>query len=83
MPTVAVVDGVAIQFFFGDHPPPHFHLRFAEHRALIVIGTLELLEGSLPQPKLDRVRAWAKEHEGELIECWKRAAARQNPGKIA
>jgi hypothetical protein len=82
MPIVAIVDGVAIQFFFGDHPPPHFHVRFAEHTALIVIGTLELLEGSLPPAKLQSVKDWARKHETELIECWKRAAARQHPGKI-
>ncbi len=23
MPTVAIVEGVTIQFFFSDHPPPH------------------------------------------------------------
>ena len=34
MPTVAVVEGVKVQFFFDDHPPPHFHaeIGWAESR---------------------------------------------------
>ena len=82
MPTIAIVDGVKIQIFFGDHPPPHFHARFAEHQVLLVIPTLEVLEGSLPAHKLEAVKTWARSHEAELIACWKRAALRQNPGRI-
>ncbi len=48
MPTVAIVEGVTIQFFFSDHPPPHFHARFAEHQALIALNSWDVLEGSLP-----------------------------------
>jgi hypothetical protein len=73
---------VKIQIFFGDHPPPHFHARFAEHQALFVIPTLEILEGSLPAPKLEVVRSWARAHASELIVCWQRAALRQDPGRI-
>jgi hypothetical protein len=82
MPTIAIVEGVKIQIFFGDHPPPHFHALFAEHQVLLVIPTLDILEGGLPAPKLEAVRAWARMHEAELIACWQRAALRQNPGKI-
>jgi hypothetical protein len=24
MPTVAMVDGIKIQFYWDEHPPPHF-----------------------------------------------------------
>jgi Domain of unknown function (DUF4160) len=82
MPTIAIVEGVKIQIFFGDHPPPHFHARFAEHQALFVIPTLELLESSLPAHKLESVRSWAQTHSAELIACWQRAVLRQNPGRI-
>ena len=27
--------------YFGDHPPPHFHAEYGEHRAVIDIRTLE------------------------------------------
>jgi hypothetical protein len=51
MPTVAVVDGVKIKFYPSDHPPPHFHTEFGEHRASIHIQTLRLLRGTLPESK--------------------------------
>lgn len=82
MPTVAIVEGVTIQFFFSDHPPPHFHARFAEHQALIALNSWDVLEGSLPAPKLRAVLDWAKAHEDELVICWKKAVVRQSPGKI-
>lgn len=41
MPTmVALVDGVKIQFYANEHPPPHFHAEFAEHRGVIDIESL-------------------------------------------
>jgi hypothetical protein len=42
MPTVAVIDGVKIQFYAAEHPPPHFHAVFAEYRASIGIADLRV-----------------------------------------
>jgi hypothetical protein len=42
MPTVAIVEGVKIQLFAQEHPPPHFHAVFAEYRAQIDIASLEI-----------------------------------------
>jgi hypothetical protein len=33
VPTVAIVEGVKVQFYAQEHPPPHFHAVFAEYRA--------------------------------------------------
>jgi hypothetical protein len=52
MPTVAIVDGVKIQFYLDEHPPPHFHAVFAEFAAQIQIDPPRILRGSLPQAKL-------------------------------
>ena len=30
MPVVAIIDGVKIEFYPDEHPPPHFHARYAE-----------------------------------------------------
>jgi hypothetical protein len=35
MPTICVFYGVVIQMFAGDHPPPHFHVMYAEYEAVI------------------------------------------------
>jgi Domain of unknown function (DUF4160) len=45
MPTVAVVEGVKIQIFAEEHPPPHFHAQSAEHRVRIEISSLRVLNG--------------------------------------
>ena len=39
MPVVAIVDGVKIEFYPDEHPPPHFHARYAEFVAQIEIRT--------------------------------------------
>jgi len=52
MPTVAIVEGVKIQFYAREHPPAHFHAVFAEYRAQIDIASLRVLRGSLPPAKL-------------------------------
>ena len=45
MPTVAIVEGVKVQFFFDDHPPPHFHAQIGGAVAQIDIETLSVLQG--------------------------------------
>jgi hypothetical protein len=60
MPTVARVNGVKIQFFAREHPPPHFHAVSAEHRAQIDIETLRVLKGKLPPAILSKVLSWAE-----------------------
>ena len=56
MPTVAVVNGVRIEFYFDEHPPPHFHARYAEFVAQIRIDTLEIIRGRLPTSQWQDVR---------------------------
>jgi hypothetical protein len=31
----------------NDHPPPHFHVRYAEQRAIVAIESPAVLEGTL------------------------------------
>jgi hypothetical protein len=73
---------VKIQFFFGDHPPLHFHVDFAGVRAQIRLSDLEVIEGHLPAGKLLAVRRWAATRRRELGSCWEKAIANQNPGKV-
>jgi Domain of unknown function (DUF4160) len=70
MPTVAIVGGVRIIFFWNAHPPPHFHVEFGEHRGQISLQTLDLIEGSLPAAKLAAIRDWASSRREELAACW-------------
>jgi hypothetical protein len=82
MPTVAIVDGVRIVFYVNEHPPPHFHAVFAEHRVSVDIETLAILNGSLPRAKERIVLEWAREHQDELRIAWNRASNDMPPGRI-
>lgn len=59
MPIVAIINGIAIAFYYDEHPPPHFHARFAEFQAQIDIDTLNVIKGMLPNPQLQIVKEWA------------------------
>ena len=82
MPTVARFDGIKIQLFYDEHPPPHFHATFAEHSACFLITTLELSEGRLPRVQLRAVRAWARTRQNELTRAWEHCIADEHPGTI-
>ena len=66
MPVVATFDGIKIQLYWDEHPPPHFHAEDAEYRAQIAIDTLRVLKGGLPTPPLRKVRAWAASRKRQL-----------------
>jgi hypothetical protein len=82
MPTIAIIDGVKIQFYPDEHPPPHFHAVFAEFVAQIRIDPPLVLRGSLPPRKLDAVIAWASDNRDALMRVWAALAAGQKPEKL-
>jgi hypothetical protein len=82
MPTVAILDGVKIVFYPGEHPPPHFHAKIAEFIAQIRIDPVEILKGSLPPNKEHLVLDWASAHRDELLEVWNTLAEGRKPGEI-
>jgi hypothetical protein len=82
MPTVAIVDGVKIQFFPREHPPPHFHAVITEHRAQIEIASLRVINGRLPPAKLRAVISWAKSRQQVLTDTWDAVLAKRKPEKI-
>jgi len=82
MPTFAIVDGVKIQFYFDEHPPPHFHAVFAEFVAQIQIDPTQVLRGSLPRAKLAGVLDWASKNRVGLMSAWAAAAAGRKPKRL-
>jgi len=48
MPEISRFFGILIAMNYNDHPPPHFHARYGNNKAIIDIRTLRLLEGELP-----------------------------------
>jgi len=68
--------------YFNDHNPPHFHVRFEDHRAIVGIDPLELREGELPPRVLGLVMEWAEIHQAELQQNWTTIAEKGTSRKI-
>jgi hypothetical protein len=71
VPTISSFYGILIRMYFGDHPPPHFHARYGEHKARCAIATGEVVDGELPARAGRLVREWASLHRDELEENWR------------
>jgi Domain of unknown function (DUF4160) len=82
VPTVAIIDGIKIRFYNDEHPPPHFHAKFAEYEVVINIGTLRAARGFLPPAKLRRVLDWARPRKQELLAAWFACQADDRPGRL-
>lgn len=53
-----------------DHPPPHFHARYAGEEVVLAIDDLRILEGGISDRALRLVREWASLHRDELAANW-------------
>lgn len=70
MPTICTFFGIFIRMYYDEHNPPHFHVYYGDHNAIIAIDTLEVLEGKLPKRAFAMVVEWAIEHREELLSNW-------------
>ncbi len=81
MPTISIFFGIAIQMFWYDHSPPHFHATYAGEEAQIGLdGTL--LRGSLSPRILAMVREWATLNQTELLAAWEASSSGRTPKRI-
>jgi hypothetical protein len=83
MPIISTFYGILIQMFWNDHPPPHFHVRYADARARVSIHDLQLISGALPRTAERLVLEWAQLHQAELMENWLLCERQAQPTKIA
>ena len=77
MPEIGRFLGIRIYMRYRDHPPPHFHVRYGEDRAIIDIETMDILEGQLRARVYRLVAEWGIRHRALLRENWRRASARE------
>ena len=82
MPRISSFYGIAIEMYFGDHPPPHFHARHSGESAKIEIATGTVLAGSISNRALRLVREWMAQHQDELESNWDRAVNNDKPEQI-
>jgi hypothetical protein len=83
MPRISSFYGIVIRMFFADHQPPHFHVTYAEHAAVVTIDALAIIKGSLPPRQARLVRRWATMHRAELTANWERARSDKQLASIA
>jgi len=82
VPEISRFFGIVIRMFYTDHEPPHFHASYAEHEAVIAIGTLVTMRLALPRRAFSLVLEWAALHRAELIGDWEQAQAGDMPKPI-
>ncbi len=70
MPEICRFLGIVITMYFDEHNPPHFHVRYNEHRASMEIESLNVMAGKLPARVRGLVEEWAEFHRDELLEMW-------------
>lgn len=70
MPEICRFLGIVITMYFDEHNPPHFHVRYNEHRAVISIKNMNLLDGYLPARVRGLVEEWTELHQQELLVMW-------------
>ncbi len=70
MPTIAAFDGIRICMYTDDHAPPHIHVLYAEHEALVRISDLTVLAGGLPRAALHNTLTWAAGNQAQLALRW-------------
>ncbi|MBW4690275.1 MAG: DUF4160 domain-containing protein [Lyngbya sp. HA4199-MV5] len=78
MPEISRFFGIIIAMYYNDHPPPHFHVRYGQQKAIIEIQSLSILEGKLSPRVLGLVIEWASAHQAELLQNWE-LARQQEP----
>jgi len=72
MPTIKIIDSIKIDIYSREHPPPHFHVIYAEYEELIDIQTLITIRGSLPARQRKKVIDWASDRKEYLMMNFKR-----------
>jgi hypothetical protein len=83
MPEICRFLGIIITMYYGDHSPPHFHVRYNQHVALVDIHQLRVLEGKLPPRVMGLVMEWAVLNQTALMANWQLAALYQPIESIA
>jgi hypothetical protein len=72
MPEISRFYGILIRMYLIDreHPPRHIHIKYNDYEAVMLLETLELIEGELPKRCFKLVKKWSKKHQNELISMW-------------
>ena len=82
MPIISSFFGIYVRMYFADHAPPHVHVEYQGHEALVAIEDGVIVQGELPKRALALVKQWCLDHHEELGQNWMRAQALQPLSRI-
>lgn len=82
MPEISRFFGIIITMYYGNHQPPHFHVRYGNSKAQVTIEAISILNGILPPRVFGLVAEWALSHQDELRENWELVQNETPPNKI-
>jgi len=67
---VGRVDGLKIEIFSNEHPPPHFHVKSPNIDASFSIEDCRKLNGNIERGDLKKIEYWHKHSKVLLIKHW-------------
>ncbi len=77
MPTIKLIDSIKIDVYSREHPPPHFHVLYAEYEELIEIESLATYAGSIPKAQRTKVISWAEQNISYLMDTYNKLNPRR------
>ena len=83
MPIISTFLGVTVRMYYADHAPPHVHVAYQGHEALVAIEDGRVIEGGLPRRVGAVVAQWCHDHGEELAQNGSRAQTLQPLARIA
>ncbi len=67
MPRISFFNGIKINIYTNEHPPPHFHAIYGKDEAMISISSLEIIKGNLKNSQYKKIRNWAINYQNALL----------------
>lgn len=67
---VARVNGLKIEIFSNEHPPPHFHVKSPNVNACFDIESCNILEGEVTNRDKKKIQFWHNHAKLLIIEAW-------------
>lgn len=64
------INGLKIEVYSDEHPPPHFHVKAPEIDASFSIEDCSLLKGKISSVAEQKVRYWHHYSKPKLIDAW-------------
>ena len=75
MPVISYFFGIYVRMYNDDHAPPHVHVEYQGHEALVAIASGDIIEGALPRRAARLIKEWCLDQQAAPIEDWQLAQA--------